>query len=639
MATDAKQDALCSIKKVLSCSVRSSCRCASEHRALCSVALLLYLLYKSSPGFFIFLISSPVIICTTLLLGVLLSYGIKDLPEIDEDGKAPADVLATNGSLSRNVHLKAHKRFSVPAMAENIIREARFGRANDTKDVDLDESVPLLKGIHQGDQKYYADGRLEKIANSVPSMEVVQQEVQMEEFVKKANAEQESKDAFSSKDKVNRHDNLFEGVHQSRADKKDTAFGQYSNENVRDHIEMLATPNQGRVSTVLQSDELADVSEHKAIEGAAGKCRWGRAFSVRQRKKLVDIKIESIDSSVDSQLDYSLCSSFTGVGNHDCSPGNAERYCPDVSTADKLDENEPLLGTDFSCPNPINNEDSDNHSNISSHDSQTDSDSNDVADNNKAKDNGEAKKDAGNEPAILWTADDEKNVMDLGYSEIERNRRLEILMEKRKSRKHMRVELDGSDDSCFVGGLSRFRTQVQHISVPRMNPFADEAEVPGSAPSILHSRKNPFDFLTEQSNDSGVPAHHNMDTQEFMPVSHQGMLFKKHESFNFGRPQRHIPRFKPCFGLDEFNFEEARASDFKRQFSDKSVSRLSVVSECDTVSSVGDPEHNELIRNYIRGVRESPNLLRQDSDLVYTGNECSDGISFLDDETLDAVIC
>jgi hypothetical protein len=33
--------------------------------------------------------------------------------------------------------------------------------------------------------------------------------------------------------------------------------------------------------------------------------------------------------------------------------------------------------------------------------------------------------------AFLWTADDEKNVMDLGYSEMERNRRLELLMARR----------------------------------------------------------------------------------------------------------------------------------------------------------------------------------------------------------------
>ncbi|XP_062180212.1 uncharacterized protein LOC133884715 [Phragmites australis] len=644
MGVEAKQDSLCSIKKALRCSIRTSWRCASEHRALFSAFLLLCLLYKSSPGFFAFLLSSsPVIICTTLLLGVLLSYGSTHLPEIDEDRKAPADISTPKfGCSSRNVHLKAYQRFSVPAIKDNIIRDASFGRANSNKHIDPDESLPLLKRVDQQDERVdAAGGRLDKMLTSVPFIETLQHEVVKKEYMK-AYAKKESKDAFSSKGKDNEYANLFEDVHQYRVDGKETTFRLHSSsENVREDVETVAKPNhQGRVFIDARRGEVADVSEHKAVDGSAGKCRWGRAFSVRQRKKLADIKIEAINSVVDDQLDCSLCSPFTGVGSHDCSPGfdpdNAERYSPDVSTtntAPVLDvtETDPLLCANFSCPDPINNDDLDNHSNISSQNSQPDSDSNDVADNSKAKDDGE-EKDAGNEPAFLWTADDEKNAMDLGYSEMERNRRLEILMAKRKSRKHM-------DVGGIADDLSSFRPQVLLISAPRMNPFADEAEMPGSAPPILHPRKSPFDFLTEQPNDNGVPACHNLNSQKFMPDSHQDMLFKRHESFNLGKLQRHVPQFKPCFVLEEFNSEEASRSNFQRQFSDRSVSRLSVVSECDTVSSVGDQDHNELIRNYIRGVRESPNLLRQDSDLVYTGNECSDEISFLDDESLNAIIC
>ncbi|KAL6841230.1 hypothetical protein ACP4OV_028748 [Aristida adscensionis] len=614
MGIEANQDALCSIKKALRCSIRTSCRCASEHRAVFSVAILLYLLYRCSPRFFVFLLSSPVVLCTTLLLALLLSYGIKDHPEIDDKGKAPSDVSAPKlRSSSRDVPLKEHQTLPVPAVEENIIMEASFGRMNSNRHVDLDESVPLLKGVHQRNQRVDTVGRLDKIADSAPSMETMQQEVHMEEHMQKPNSEQESKDACLSK------------------------------ENVRDDVEMLATPNHGRECTDLQSDDLADSSEHKTVERAAGKCKWGRAFSVRRRKKLADIKIEAINPAVENQPDYSLSSPSTGVGSHDFSsgfdPDSAERYSPDahdfmIDAAPGRDETTPLLDADCSCPGPINNDGSDNHSIISSHDSKTDSDSNDVADNSKAKDIGDEKQLAEQEPAVLWTADDDKNVMDLGYSEIERNRRLEMLMVKRKSRKHMIVDLDGG--SCSPTG-------VQPISIPpmKMNPFADEADMPGSAPSILHPRKNAFDFFDEQSNDTGVPlpAPHNMDTQDFVPVQNQGMFFKRHESFNCGRPQRHVPRFKPCFVLEEFNFEEGSTSDFKRQFSDKSVSRLSVVSECDTVSSVGDQEHNELIRNYIRGVRESPSLVGQDSDLVHSGDECLDGISFVDNETLNAVIC
>ncbi|KAF8715949.1 hypothetical protein HU200_026914 [Digitaria exilis] len=558
---------------------------------LCMFAsvLLLYLLYKFSPGFFAFLLStSPVIICTSILLGLLLNYGGAHLPEINQDRRAPEGISAPKFlSSPRNKNIKA-----VPAVKENIIREASFGRDSNKCTV-LDESV-----------------RPEKMLTSVPSIGDL-----------KTRGEKVSKDASLSNDKSD----------------------EYSSENVREDALMVTRPNyEGTVCIDSQSGEVVDVSEHKAVDGVAGKCKWGRAFSVRRRKKLADIQIEAIDSVVDNQVERSLFSPLTGVGSHDGSsglnPDNAERHSPDVSTADTgavVDETKPLLGADCSCPDRFTNNELDKHSIISSHDSQVECDSNDVAGNNKAKDDGEQKKGAGAEPAFLWTADNEKNVMDLGYSEMERYRRLESLMVRRKSRKNIRFDPDEDD-------LSHFRPQLQPISVSarRMNPFADDTEIPGSAPPILHPQKSPFDFLSEESTETGVPACHNLEPRESMAVSHQSTLFKRHESFNVGRPpQRHGPSFKPCFVLDKLSFEEAGSSSFQRQFSDRSVSRLSIVSECDTVSSVGDQEHNDLIRNYIRGVRESSSLLRQDSDLVYPGNECSGGISFGDNETLNAVIC
>lgn len=609
MGSEGKQDVSCSIKETLRFSIKTSWRCVSEHWALFSLALLLYLLYKFSPGFFSFLLStSPVIICTALLLGILLSCGSAQLPGIQEDRNAPENISASEfGSSSRNVYIKTQqKRFPAPTLKENIIRESSFGRRDCNKHADLDENVPLLKQVHPGDE------RLDKILTSVLSLK---QGVAVEEYMK-ANADRESKDAFSRKDKGDDPAKLFDDVHHSEVDGKDT--------------------NQADA----QSNEGAGgVSDHNAADGAAGKCKWGRAFSVRRRKKLADIKIEAISSGVEKD-------------NHENSagfdrPDNAEGHSPDVSTtytAPTLDETEtgPLLGAGCSCPDRVTNNDSDNHSNTSYLDSRHDSGSNELAGKSKAKDDGEERKDDEAEPAFLWTADNEKTAMDLGYSEMERNRRLEILMVKRKSRKNMLL-FDADE-------LSRFRPEVHPISISarRMNPFTDDSEMPGSAPPLLHHRKNPFGFLAEheQSNDGGLPSpHNNLEPQEEqMPAPHQDALFKRHESFSFGRPpQRHGPRFKPCFAPEELSFGESSAgSSFQRQFSDRSVSRLSAVSECDTASSVGDQEHNELIRSYIRGVRESPSLLGpQDGDgaAACPGNECSDGVGLADSEALNAAIC
>ncbi|KAE8789562.1 Arogenate dehydratase 3, chloroplastic [Hordeum vulgare] len=58
------------------------------------VGLCIKKVLRSAPGFFAFLLSSsPVIICTTLLLGILLSYGDTDLPEAnDEDTKTTPEI-------------------------------------------------------------------------------------------------------------------------------------------------------------------------------------------------------------------------------------------------------------------------------------------------------------------------------------------------------------------------------------------------------------------------------------------------------------------------------------------------------------------------------------------------------------------
>lgn len=644
MGVEAKRDAWCGTKKTLRCCIRTGWRCASQHWPLFSLVLLLYLLHRHAPGLFALLLSaSPVIICTGLLLAALLCHGSARLPEVREDGTAPEQVSA--GRSYRNVDIREEQqRFSVPTTLEkNVAKEAGCGTRDCNGHAGLDENVPLLKQVHQGDETERPEG----FHTPAPSLK---QEAATEGYMK-YNAEKESEGAFSSKDECA---SSFDDVHRNAVDGEETALGLCSSrEDVSDDVKVVAKADQqGTVSTDAQS-----------ADGSAGKCKWGRAFSVRRRKKLADIKIEAISSVADNQLDHSLCSPFATVGSHDNNsssgfgPDNAEGHPPDVSMTDSspvIDETEtgPPLGVDRSCPGLLNTGDSDNHLNMSSLDRQPPSVNNEVADNSKAKDDGEEEeKDPGTEPAFLWTADNEKNAMDLGYSETERSRRLETLMVKRKSRKNIQFELDGVGG--LADGLSRFRPKVHPVSVParRMNPFTtDDAEIPGSAPPILHPRDDPFSFLTDEQpadDNSGHPAHHSsLGPQEPMPALHQDALFRRHESFSFGRPpQRHGPRLQPCFALEESSLGEASASGFQRQFSDRSVSsRLSVVSECDTVSSAGDQEHNELVRNYIRGVRESPGLLGQDvdGDAVCTstaGNECSDGIGFVENETLNAVIC
>jgi hypothetical protein len=507
----------------------------------------------------------------------------------------------------------------VPAFKENTvsfscweIRNPSFGK--DDKLAELDEVVPLLKGsVDRGDERVDADDSLAQVLASNPSVVTLQQEVGMEEFMK-ANHDRESKDPFFSSNKSTGCANSLEDVDQSRVDEKDATFGLCSSsENERENGVMLAKENQDS-----QCDR--EASEDKPAEKPAGACKWGRAFSVRQRKKLDGLVIEAINIDVGSQLNTSPGSPCARVGSHDGSSGfdsgKPESSSSDITATDVapvLDEIGPLLGDELSSPIPIANGDLGCDSSLFPQDSQIDSDNNNKVDTSKvendAKDGQERKDDGGNKPGFAWTADEDKNAMDLGYSEVERSRRLEFLMAKRRSRKNIifdldrnMLDIDGNNVCQSSDRFSRFRMQVQPISVPRRSPFdlasdPDEAAIPGSAPSVMHRQKNLFELPFEQSNDSGVSAHHDVDSKEFATTSHRDMVFRRRDTFNFGSQERQRSRFKPCFKLEAMDIKEESASSFQRQFSNNSVSKLSVVSESDTLSTVADQEElNDLVK-------------------------------------------
>ncbi|EEC79442.1 hypothetical protein OsI_20424 [Oryza sativa Indica Group] len=486
------------IRTILRCSIRMSYRYASENWVLLFPVLLLYLLFRSSPGFFAFLLShSPVIICAALILGVLISHGSTNVAEIKEERKSVAEVSDPKyADLSRNIHLEANKGFSAK------------------------ENTASLN-----------DGEIK------------------------------------------------DGLNSSREDAIEV-------------VEMVGKISHDRGSTDSQSDEMKVDSEDKP----AGTCKWGRAFSVRRRKKLSDIKVEPINAAVDSPLDSSLDSPFGRVGCHDGSPGfdhdqteGTTPGTPRTRIASVLGEIDPLSSADSPHPDPIQNDDSDNH--MSLQDSRTVRDNNYESDKSKANKNDD--KNVSTDPAFLGTVDDDKNVMDLGYSEVERHRRLEILMVKRRSRKNIVFDPDSNLD-------------IDNDKVCKRNPSdilscSDETEFPGSAPSVLHTWRNPFDHPFEQSDES--------DLHEHVAIPHQDMFFTRHESFSIGSQGRRPSRFKPPFIIEAMDIDEPSASDFQRQFSDKSASTLSTVTESDIISSVADQEDiSNNIKNDSSREYESPEL-------------------------------
>ncbi|GKC04075.1 hypothetical protein Tco_0995685, partial [Tanacetum coccineum] len=196
--------------------------------------------------------------------------------------------------------------------------------------------------------------------------------------------------------------------------------------------------------------------------------------------------------------------------------------------------------------------------------------------------------------AIKWTEYDQKNLMNLGTSEMERNRRLENLIARRRARKTMRMQ---AENNLIDLESTDLPWNIPPISTARNNPFDYDSNdnIPGSAPSVFMQRRNPFDLPYDSSEEKpdlvGDTFH-----QEFAVAQPKEPFFRRHESFNVGpsgfgaaRSERQESRLKPYF-VPERSF-----ADFQRQFSGLSDSKASSVPDTESVSSVGDLENKDQI--------------------------------------------
>ncbi|CAN8247419.1 unnamed protein product [Cochlearia groenlandica] len=129
---------------------------------------------------------------------------------------------------------------------------------------------------------------------------------------------------------------------------------------------------------------------------------------------------------------------------------------------------------------------------------------------------------------IAWTEDDQKNLMDLGTSEIERNKRLENLITRRRSR---RLFLLAAERSLMDMEVPRICIGRNYYGLDKENYEIDGLVMPGSAPSVLLPRRNPFDLpydpLEEKPNLTG-----DSFQQEFAESNPKDAFFCRHESFH-----------------------------------------------------------------------------------------------------------
>lgn len=587
-------------------SIRTCYRSVSSHPFLVGMLCLLLFLYKSFPFAFSLLVSaSPVLFCTALLLGTLLSYGQPNIiPEIEKDDQFGHAHHV--GSLKSGVSEDA--TVVVDERDESFVIERHAGRGRDI----VEEAV---EGSTSAEDRGCEVGVDEGLADYVPPIDHSSREIQFEKRAIEESEEEFHGLELEKKKEINQENLVIEGVSDDG-----------------EHLE-----NQYRVV-------------HKVGDE-----------SLNQVEGIVNPPGQLVDAHKGDHLDFSPYADNDDDdgddGSFDSGSDLAESSSPDASMADiipMLDELHPLLDSEAPQPAHMSHDESDVASAQShkSNDGSVDSDEESEIQGDEVEDGVDENEDDEEEgaqggkedeskSAIKWTEDDQKNLMDLGTSELERNQRLENLIARRRARKNMRlmteknlIDLDGAD----------LPFNVPPISTARRNPFdlpCDSYEPPGSAPSILLPRRNPFD-LPYDPNEEKPDLKGDSFQQEFVTFHQKDAFFRRHESFSLGptglggsRQETHDIKFRPFFVPERFASVGTSYSSFERQSSEVSESKLSSVPDTESVSSAADQDYKKLNEQDFCQETGFISNIDHASDSVQHGSRFSEDIDSLQMEPVE----
>ncbi|KAL0453311.1 UNVERIFIED_CONTAM: hypothetical protein Slati_1309200 [Sesamum latifolium] len=307
-------------------------------------------------------------------------------------------------------------------------------------------------------------------------------------------------------------------------------------------------------------------------------------------------------------------------GDLDSDSDRAESSSPDASMADiipMLDELHPLLDEEAPQPVRMSRDGSDVASERSPKSSTRSHESDDETENQEDleaadddnedgedEEDGQGDKEEQTKSAITWTEEDQKNLMDLGSSEIERNQRLENLILRRRARKNMGV----FPERNLIDLDADLPFNITPISTRRQNPFDlphdsyDDSglpPIPGSAPSILLPRRNPFDIPYDSSEEKPDLMGDGFQEEFTSTFQSREPFFRRHESFSVRpsifAPSRQDVKMRPYFVPERTFSEESSYSSFQRQLSELSDSKVSSVPETESIGSVEDLQDRKLL--------------------------------------------
>ncbi|XP_042514253.1 uncharacterized protein LOC122088932 [Macadamia integrifolia] len=589
-----------SIRKGLIFSIRTCYRSVRDHPFYWGLALFFIFLYRFFPSLFGLLVSfSPVLVCTAALLGTLLSFGNPNIPEIEKDDQRTHEIAPLKAAVVEN-DLVFHRD-------ETLSAEAHVEKRGEVEEKVEEEPVGLDDGMEANISKVDKDMAFSTINDN----NFMRRTVAIEEDPKEIPGEEQMieerefrKAELVEKQEFDEEDLLIGGAPAARKEIDGTSsIGQEENETPRRKIDMP-----------------------------------GGAFSIAQDLpwKHVEGHAESCDSDSD----------------------RAESSSPDASMADimpMLYELHPLLESEASQPPLISlrsstavsessNRCQDGSAGSEEEDDNQEEEEEEGDDDDDEEEEEEEEEEAqgtqgdGTEDVVTWTEDDQKNLIDLGTLELERNQRLESLIAKRRARKIMKMEaeknlidLDSNDPPFSIAPIST-----------RRNPFDlpfDSYEamglppIPGSAPSVMLPRRNPFDIPYEPYEEKPNLTE-NSSQQEFMPFQPKDFQFRRHESFSLGvsvEPKQRT-HFRPYFVTERMASEGVEYPMFQRQYSEKSDhSKVSSVPETESASSVADQEdHKTLADQELSQEGDSIPHIDHASVLAECGSQSSEEVDLVE---------
>ncbi|KAG6499385.1 uncharacterized protein LOC121996268 [Zingiber officinale] len=453
------------------------------HLLTLGLACFLFLLHKFLPSLFSLVLNCvPVIVCTILLLGILLSYSELNIPGHDQDGICAAAETSVKLSLVANgLGTKSDRKFKGKAHGGSRKETRRTG----------------VRTIVLGNERQHnADGK---------------------------------------------------EVEQCKVDQIDAAATSVSSSCCGEEEDPVSKRNS--VTGDEDSVEKKQVEDETKVESGYDSC-------VGSPSCHLDRKGVSLEESESDEALSSDNSAATGLP--------------------LLDELDPL----------VSGKNSDGGSTVFSGDHETEdgsveeeAENQDDEDDDEAQEEEEEEEKGGNPVAVTWTADDQRSLVELGNSELERNQRLENLLEKRKARKILEKNLIDLDDDMEERLQAHGR--LLSINAARRNPFdiPELDEVPGSAPSMPLLRQNPFDIPFEPA-----VGEDNSNQKEFVAVPPRDSFFRRHESFSVGSifEFRQPMAFKPYFGAEKIGSEK---KDYE------GPSKLNSMQQFNSVSSVANQDN------------------------------------------------